>query len=166
MRVLGIDPGLATVGYGLLEKNEKACGAVDYGYISTPAGLALPQRLLIIFRSVKQLISRFSPDVLVMERLFFCKNIRTAMQVGEARGAVFTAAAETELPVLEYTPLQVKQAVAGYGRAGKKQVQQMVCLLLKLPGMPKPDDTADALAVALCHLQSEKWRQLVDSKTS
>ena len=88
------------------------------------------------------------------------------MQVGEARGAVFTAAAETELPVLEYTPLQVKQAVAGYGRAGKKQVQQMVCLLLKLPGMPKPDDTADALAVALCHLQSEKWRQLVDSERS
>lgn len=98
MRVLGIDPGLATVGYGLVEKNGEVCGAVDYGYISTPAGLALPQRLLIIFRSVKQLISRFSPDVLVMERLFFCKNIRTAMQVGEARGAVFTAAAETELP--------------------------------------------------------------------
>jgi len=164
MRVLGIDPGLATVGYGLVEKHGEAFQAIDYGYISTPAELDLAQRLLIIFRSVQLLISRFSPDVLAMERLFFCKNTGTALQVGEARGAVFTAAAEKALPVSEYTPLQVKQAVAGYGRAGKKQVQQMVCLLLKLPGAPRPDDTADALAVALCHLQSSRWQQLVEEK--
>jgi crossover junction endodeoxyribonuclease RuvC len=164
MRVVGIDPGLATVGYGLVEKNGDAFKAIDYGYISTPADIDLSQRLLAIFRSVQLLISRFSPDVLAMEKLFFCKNTGTALQVGEARGAVFTAAAEKELPVFEYTPLQVKQAVAGYGRAGKKQVQQMVCLLLKLPGVPRPDDTADALAVALCHLQSCKWLQLVEKE--
>ncbi|RJX27965.1 MAG: crossover junction endodeoxyribonuclease RuvC [Dethiobacter sp.] len=166
MRVLGIDPGLAAVGYGLVEKNGGIFGGIDYGYISTPANMDLSQRLHTIFQNVKMLISRFSPDVLAMEKLFFCKNIRTAMQVGEARGAIFTAAAEKELPVFEYTPLQVKQAVAGYGRAGKKQVQQMVCLLLKLPGPPRPDDAADALAVALCHLQSSRWQQLVEKERS
>lgn len=164
MRVLGIDPGLATVGYGLVEKNGDIIKAADYGFISTPADLDLSERLLIIFRNIKLLIDRFSPDVLAVEKLFFCKNTGTALQVGEARGAIFTAAAEKEIPILEYTPLQVKQAVAGYGRAKKKQVQQMVCLLLKLPQVPSPDDTADALAVALCHLQSSRWQQLVENK--
>ena len=164
MRVLGIDPGLATVGYGLVENSGEGLEAVDYGYISTSSKIVLPQRLLTIFRSTQLLISRFSPTVLAMEKLFFCKNTATALQVGEARGAVFTAAAEKELVVYEYTPLQVKQAVAGYGRAGKKQVQQMVCLLLKLHVALKPDDTADALAVALCHLQSARWHQLVENR--
>lgn len=163
MRVLGIDPGLATVGYGLVEKKGDIFSAVDYGFISTSADIELAQRLLTIFRGVQLLISRFSPDMLSMEKLFFCKNTATALQVGEARGAVFTAAAEKELAVYEYTPLQVKQAVAGYGRAGKKQVQQMVCLLLKLNTAVKSDDTADALAVALCHLQAARWQKLVEN---
>lgn len=164
MRVLGIDPGLATVGYGLVEKTGDSFRTVDYGHISTPADLALPRRLLVIFRSVQRLIEDFSPDVLAVEKLFFCKNTGTAMQVGEARGAIFTAAAAKELPIFEYTPLQVKQAVAGYGRAGKKQVQQMVCLLLRLPEAPKPDDTADALAVALSHLHFWRWQQIMAEK--
>lgn len=163
MRVLGIDPGLATVGYGLVDKNGNIFKAVDYGHISTTADTKLPQRLMIIFQSIQQLIMRFSPDVLAMEKLFFSKNSATAMKVGEARGAIIMAAAEKELPVSEYTPLQVKQAVAGYGRAGKKQVQEMICLLLKLAEQPKPDDAADALAVALCHLQSARWQQIVEN---
>lgn len=163
MKVLGIDPGLATVGYGFLEKKGEIVEAQDYGYISTSPDFDLSQRLLIIYKSVKLLIDRFSPDVLAVEKLFFCKNTGTALQVGEARGAIFTAAAEKEIPIREYTPLQVKQAVAGYGRAKKKQVQEMVCLLLKLPQVPSPDDTADALAVALCHLQSLRWQQLIEN---
>ncbi|NMB34880.1 MAG: crossover junction endodeoxyribonuclease RuvC [Firmicutes bacterium] len=161
MRILGIDPGLAMVGYGLVEENEGSTfKKIDYGHISTPKGLELPRRLGIIFNSVQQLIARFSPDELALEKLFFCKNVKTALQVGEARGAIITAAVLNETPVFEYTPLQVKQAVAGYGRAEKKQVQQMVSLLLKLSKIPRPDDAADALAVALCHLQSRRWQKL------
>lgn len=159
MRILGVDPGLAMVGYGLVEENKGSFRKIDYGYISTPTGMELPRRLDIIFNNVKLLIARFSPDELAIEKLFFCKNVRTALQVGEARGAILTAAVQEEAPVFEYTPLQVKQAVAGYGRAGKRQVQQMVALLLKLSEIPRPDDAADALAVALCHLQSRRWQQ-------
>lgn len=160
MKVLGIDPGLAMVGYGFVEGNQGSYRIIDYGYISTPAGMETPRRLNIIFSNMKVLITRFSPDELAMEKLFFCKNIRTALQVGEARGAIFTAAAQQDVHVLEYTPLQVKQAVAGYGRADKKQVQQMVAHILRLKEIPKPDDAADALAVALCHLQSNRWHCL------
>jgi crossover junction endodeoxyribonuclease RuvC len=163
MRVLGIDPGLAIVGYGLVEESQGAFRKIDYGYISTPADMEQARRLDIIFRNMRLLITRFSPDELAMEKLFFCKNIRTALQVGEARGAIFTAAAQESERVFEYTPLQVKQAVAGYGRAGKKQVQQMVAHILKLTEIPKPDDAADALAVALCHLQSHRWHRLTSN---
>ncbi len=165
MRVIGIDPGLATVGYGIVEKNGEKYRAIDYGYIGTPAGMELPKRLLDIYYSIKLLMDRFSPDELAIEKLFFCKNIKTALQVGEARGAILTAAAEKEVPISEYTPLQVKQAAAGYGRAGKKQVQQAVCLLLGLTEIPRPDDAADALAIALCHLQSSRWQRLIEGKT-
>lgn len=164
MRILGIDPGLATVGYGVVEKNGDVLKGIDYGYISTPADCQISSRLFSIFTNIKLLISRFSPHEMAVEKLFFCKNIRTAMQVGEARGAILTAAAKNSLPVFEYTPLQVKQAVAGYGRADKKQVQEMVCLLLKLPEVPRPDDTADALAIALCHLQFSNWERMVRKK--
>ena len=160
MRILGIDPGLAMVGYGLVEENKGSFRKIDYGYINTPASMELPRRLDIIFSKVKLLIARFSPDELAIEKLFFCKNVRTALQVGEARGAILTAAVQEGVCIFEYTPLQVKQAVAGYGRAGKRQVQQMVAHLLKLPVIPRPDDAADALAVALCHLQSRRWQQL------
>ncbi len=164
MRVLGIDPGLATTGYGLVENEGQNFREVDYGFISTPSDLVLARRLLLIYKNVLLLMDRFSPQVVAVEKLFFCKNIRTALQVGEARGAIFTAAAEKQLPVFEYTPLQVKQAVVGYGRAEKKQVQHMVSIILGLSRVPSPDDAADALAVALCYLQSHKWQQLTGEK--
>lgn len=160
MKILGIDPGLALIGYGLVEESEGSFKKIDYGYISTSKDLELPRRLGIIFDKIRLLVARFSPDELALEKLFFCKNVRTALQVGEARGAILTAAVQEDAPVFEYTPLQVKQAVAGYGRAEKKQVQKMVALLLKLPEIPRPDDAADALAVALCHLQSRRWQRL------
>lgn len=164
MRVLGIDPGLATTGYGVVENNNQNFQGLDYGIISTPSAQTLEQRIFSIYNSVIILVNRFSPEMVAVEKLFFCKNISTAVQVGEARGAIFTAAAEKQLPIFEYTPLQVKQAVVGYGRAEKRQVQHMVAIILKLPQIPSPDDAADALAVALCHLQSYKWQQLTGEK--
>lgn len=164
MIVLGIDPGLARTGYGVIKKSGEKLQELDYGCISTPSGMELSQRIYIVYKSVLQLVDKFSPQALAVEQLFFCKNVRTAMQVGEARGAVLTAAAQHRVSVFEYTPLQVKQAVAGYGRAGKKQVQQMVCLLLNLDKSPKPDDAADALAVAICHLQSYRFKLLTEQK--
>lgn len=161
MNILGIDPGLATTGYGIVEMDGPRYRAVDFGYITTPAGDELAVRLNMIFRSMEALIERFAPQALAVESLFFCRNARTALQVGEARGAVFTAAAGKGIPIYEYTPLQVKQAVTGYGRAEKRQVQHMVCSLLKLPDIPRPDDAADALAAALCHLHSLGWHQAV-----
>lgn len=162
MRVIGIDPGLASVGYGVVERDGDKFKELDYGYIETPAGLELSIRLLDIYHSIKLLIDKFSPEELAMEKLFFCKNVKTALQVGEARGAILTAAAKKGISAFEYTPLQVKQAATGYGRAGKKQVQQAVCLLLGLSEIPRPDDAADALAVALCHLQSSRWQRMID----
>ncbi len=164
MRVLGIDPGLATTGYGVVENNNQNFQGLDYGIISTPSAQTLEQRIFSIYNNVIILVNRFSPEMVAVEKLFFCKNISTAVQVGEARGAIFTAAAEKQLPIFEYTPLQVKQAVVGYGRAEKRQVQHMVAIILKLPQIPSPDDAADALAVALCHLQSYKWQQLTGEK--
>lgn len=159
--ILGIDPGLAITGYALLKQENNHCSALDYGCIRTPARQELPLRLLTVFQEVSSLINCYTPGVMAVEQLFFCKNVRTATQVGEARGAIITAAASHNLPVVEYTPLQVKQAVAGYGKADKKQVQQMVSLILKLAKPPSPDDAADALAVALCHLQSSQWQEKV-----
>lgn len=159
--VLGIDPGLAICGYALLELQNSRCSVLDYGCIRTPAKEDLPRRLLSVFKGVCSLIDCYSPRVVAVEQLFFCKNVRTATQVGEARGAVLTAAATYNIPVVEYTPLQVKQAVVGYGKAEKRQVQQMVALILKLAEPPTPDDAADALAVALCHLQSRQWHEVV-----
>lgn len=161
MIILGIDPGLATTGYGIVKREGPLYRALDFGYIETPPEEKRAVRLSIIYRSVEALIDRFAPETLAVENLFFCKNTRTALQVGEARGAVFTAAAGKGVPVCEYTPLQVKQAVTGYGRAEKRQVQQMVCSLLKLSDIPRPDDAADALAVALCHLHSLGWQRAV-----
>ncbi len=164
MLILGIDPGLATTGYGLVRKTDEHLQGVDYGYIETQAELPLPERLLIIFLEISALIKKYLPDALAVEQLFFCKNVRTALQVGQARGAVLTAAAQMGRPVYEYTPLQVKQAIAGYGKADKKQVQQMVRLILKLKEVPKPDDVADALAIAVSHIQSSRWRELLEKQ--
>lgn len=163
MLVLGIDPGLATTGYGLVTKTGDFLQAVDYGYIGTRATLPLPQRLLKIFYGVDGLLKKYLPDALSIEQLFFCKNTRTALQVGQARGVILTAAAQLRCPVYEYTPLQVKQSIAGYGKADKKQVQQMVRLILRLKETPKPDDVADALAIAVSHMQTLNWRCLLES---
>lgn len=163
MLTLGIDPGLATTGYGLVANTNGHLQAVDYGYIDTQSDLPLPERLLIIFRDVKVLLERYSPNAMSIEQLFFCKNTRTALQVGQARGVILAAAAQLGCPVYEYTPLQVKQSIAGYGKADKKQVQQMVRLILRLKEVPKPDDVADALAIAINHIQTSKWHKLLET---
>jgi len=164
MLILGVDPGLATTGYGLVRKTGEQLQGVDYGYIGTPANLPLPERLLIIFHDLKALIQKYLPDALAVEQLFFCKNIRTALQVGQARGAILTAAAQMGRPVYEYTPLEIKQTITGYGKADKKQVQQMVRLVLNLKEIPKPDDVADALAIAVSHIQTARWHQLLEKQ--
>ncbi|MGE5557932.1 MAG: crossover junction endodeoxyribonuclease RuvC [Bacillota bacterium] len=154
MVILGIDPGTATTGFGIIEKKGSSYAIVNYGVIKTSADLQLKDRLLLIYQDLCKLIAVYHPDSCAIEELFFNKNTRTALNVGQARGVALLAMAETGLPVGEYTPLQVKQAIVGYGRADKHQVQYMVKLLLNMTGLPKPDDAADALAVALCHGQS------------
>ncbi|MBC7224770.1 MAG: crossover junction endodeoxyribonuclease RuvC [Anaerolineae bacterium] len=161
MRVLGIDPGTARVGYGVVEGEGALLRAVTYGVVATPASQALPERLKEIYRAIGALISEVAPDALAAEELFFSRNARTAFAVGQARGVVLLAAAHAAVPVFEYTPLQVKQAVVGYGRAPKEQVQEMVRVLLSLPEVPRPDDAADALAVAICHVHSARMQDLL-----
>lgn len=164
MIVLGIDPGTATTGYGVLK--ETAQGEVhtlDFGVISTPAGLSLEKRLLIIFKSLKELIQLHKPESGAVEELFFQRNVKTALSVGQARGVILLAFAESGLPVTNYSPLEIKLAVVGYGRADKNQVQQMVRALLNLPDIPRPDDAADALAAAICHLHSMRFKQLTST---
>lgn len=157
MLVLGIDPGTATTGYGLVrEARDGSLECVDFGVIQTPAGQAMPDRLLDLFQQLRQLILLHHPDSGAVEKLFFEKNVRTAISVGQARGVALLAFAEAGLPLGEYTPLEVKQAVAGYGGADKNQVQQMVRALLNLPDIPRPDDAADALAIAICHLHTSQ----------
>ena len=152
--ILGIDPGLAIVGFGLVEKKGSDYRALAYGQITTPAKTDVDCRLEIIYRSLNEIIEKYSPDEMAVEELFFNTNTTTGIAVAEARGVVLLCARLHKLKISEYTPLQVKQAVVGYGRAEKKQVITMVTTLLRLPEPPKPDDTADALAVALCHAQS------------
>jgi crossover junction endodeoxyribonuclease RuvC len=162
MVILGIDPGLAITGYGLVEEKGSDFSRVASGCIRTSGDTAPALRLEEIFNSVEELIERYRPLAMAVEKLFFCKNVRTALQVGEARGTIILAAAKSNLALFEYTPLQVKQAVAGYGGAGKSQVQNMVQLLLRLPERPPVDDEADALAVALCHLQHRRYHEAVE----
>jgi len=160
MLVLGIDPGTATTGYGLVRDTETGLALVAYGTIQTPAGVPMPDRLRTIYHELKQLIALHGPDTAAVEKLFFQKNVSTAMTVGQARGVALLALAEAGVIVGEYTPRAVKQAVAGYGGADKPQMQQMVRALLNLSEIPKPDDAADALAVAICHLHSAKMKAL------
>ncbi len=160
MLVLGIDPGTATTGYGLVREAETGPAMVAYGVITTPAGAPMPERLLTLYRGLQQIIALHNPDTGAVEKLFFQKNVTTAMTVGQARGVALLALAEAGIGVGEYTPRDVKQAVAGYGGADKPQIQQMVRALLNLPEIPKPDDAADALAVAICHLHSLKMKSL------
>ncbi|MDO8686136.1 MAG: crossover junction endodeoxyribonuclease RuvC [Clostridiales bacterium] len=154
MIILGIDPGYAITGYGVVGYNERSFAVLDYGVIVTGPAKPMPERLLCISTNISALIDKFKPDTVAVEQLFFNKNVKTALSVGQGRGVAIMTAARAGLRVYEYTPLQVKQAVAGYGRAAKSQMQQMVRVLLGLPSIPKPDDAADALAVAICHAHS------------
>ncbi len=161
MLVIGIDPGTATTGYGIVKEEESGdLSLVDYGAILTPPDRPMAWRLLQLYRSLNELIDLHRPDSGAVEKLFFARNVRTALSVGQARGVALLALAQGEIPVSEYTPLEIKQAVAGYGNAEKLQVQQMVRVLLRLVEMPQPDDAADALAVAICHLHSSRMRSL------
>ena len=151
MRILGIDPGVAIVGFGVVDHEKGQSKMVQYGAINTQAGLPLATRLVQIESDLKQLIDHFQPDEISIEELFFSKNITTGIAVAHARGVILCTAEKCGIPIYEYTPMQVKQAVVGYGLAEKHQVMDMVRRLLKLKAIPKPDDAADALAIALCH---------------
>ena len=160
MIILGIDPGLAIMGYGVIEyKPGGYYKVIDYGCVFTDAGMPFVERLTKIYDGMQQLFDLYRPDAVAMEELFFNKNVKTALQVGQARGAALVAAARNTKELYEYTPLQVKQSVVGYGRADKHQVQVMVQTILNLKEVPKPDDAADALAIAICHANSSDMPQ-------
>ena len=155
MITLGIDPGLATVGFGVVERvRGNDFNAIEYGAILTKANLSVEDRLCEIYDNVNELCRTFRPDAVSVEKLFFNTNEKTAINVAEARGVILLALKKNNIPIYEYTPLQIKQALTGYGRAEKKQIMYMVKTLLKLEKEPKPDDTADALAAAICHIYS------------
>lgn len=154
MIILGIDPGLAIVGWGVIEYQNARFRTIAYGSLQTPAGMRTEERLKRIYEGMQELIKAYHPDAIAVEELFFNTNITTAIRVAEARGVILLSAEQAGLEIAEYTPLQVKQAVVGYGRAEKKQVITMVTMILGLKSPPKPDDTADALAIAVCHAHS------------
>ncbi len=154
LRILGIDPGIAIVGFGLVDKVGSKITPVQYGSIQTEAHTPDEERLLHVYEGMLQLIDQYKPEAVAFEKLFFNRNVTTAMSVSQARGVLILAAAQRGLPIAEYTPMQVKQAIVGYGKAEKKQVQEMVRMYLRLQAVPKPDDVADALAVAICHAHS------------
>ena len=165
MLVLGVDPGTAITGYGLVRHapDGDQLEAVAYGVITTPSDWAMPQRLQKIYQGLTDLIREHHPTEAAVEQLFFSRNVKTALAVGQARGVVLLSLADCGLSVHEYTPLQVKQSVVGYGRAEKAQVQELVRLLLGLEAVPQPDDAADALAIAICHLHSTRMTLLMQS---
>lgn len=164
MLVIGIDPGTATTGYGLVRENQNdSLQAVDHGVILTPADMPMAQRLALLYGKLNEILVLHHPDSSAVEKLFFQRNVKTAITVGQGRGVVLLALAQADVPVAEYTPLEVKQAVAGYGGADKRQVQEMVRVLLDLEEIPKPDDAADALAIAICHLHSAKMLNIIQS---
>ncbi len=151
MRVLGIDPGYAIVGWGVVEYVGNRFTPVDFGAVTTQAGVPFEQRLDRVYKGVLQVMETYKPEALAIEQLFYQHNQTTVIGVAEARGVILLAAAQAGVPIFEYTPMQVKQAVTGYGKAVKKQVQEMTKVFLHLPSVPKPDDTADALAMAIAH---------------
>lgn len=154
MRILGIDPGIAIVGFGLIESNRGSVRMLQYGAVTTEAGLPLATRLVQIENDMTALIAQLKPEEIAVEELFFSKNITSGIAVAHGRGVILCTAERLGVPIFEYTPMQVKQAVAGYGLADKKQVMDMTKRLLKLKAVPKPDDAADALAIAICHARS------------
>jgi crossover junction endodeoxyribonuclease RuvC len=156
MRILGIDPGLATIGFGVIQMNGRDHQLLDFGHISTPKGLHDPARLQIIADDLRELSQKWKPSVCAVEELFFSKNVTTGIQVAQARGVILQTLHQGGYPVVEYNPQQIKMALTGHGRAAKPEIQKMVTLLLKLKQVPRPDDAADALAIALCHAHSHR----------
>ena len=159
MRILGIDPGYAIMGWGVIDVNGNKFSVVDYDSLLTDKDMPMPQRLEYLYDGLCSIIEKYKPDEASIEELYFNNNAKTAIMVGEARGIALLSCAKAGLVINEYTPLQIKQALVGYGRAEKKQVQQMVKMILALDEVPKPDDTADALAAAVCHAHSSGGRE-------
>jgi crossover junction endodeoxyribonuclease RuvC len=160
LRILGIDPGTATVGWAILEEDAGAVKTIAYGHISTSSKKSEEERVFEISRDLEKIIKKYHPQEAAVEKLFFFKNQKTVMEVSQARGAIILTLSQKGVSLSSYTPLQVKQAITGYGRAEKRQVQNMIKNILKLKNIPKPDDTADAMAIALCHLNSRKMNKL------
>lgn len=164
MLVLGVDPGTATTGYGFIEARGSKLRVIDYGVLSTPAHMDMPGRLRLIHQGLVGLINQYHPQAAAVEQIFYHRNAKTVISVAQSRGVILFTAADAGVPVFEYTPLQVKQSVVGYGQADKRQVQLMVQRLLSLKEVPRPDDAADALAIAICHLHSQRLSQLYRSE--
>ncbi len=160
IRVLGLDPGIAIMGYGVIEDNDGNLTAIEYGALSTPAKQATSQRLRSLYEGILTIIECHKPAEVAVE-VFVARNLKPALMVGQARGVALLAAANKGLPVYEYTPLQVKQRVSGYGRGEKRQVQEMIRMQLELDCIPEPDDAADALAVAICHISEARLSRLL-----
>jgi len=156
MRTLGIDPGTATTGWAILEEKEGKIKTVAYGHISTSSENSVSSRLLEVAQDLEKIIKKYKPQESAVEDIFFFKNVKTAVKVSQSRGAMLLTLEKKNVRIFSYTPLQVKQAITGYGRAEKKQIQIMMKNILRLKSIPKPDDTADALAIALCHINSRK----------
>jgi len=152
MIIIGIDPGLATVGFGVLRTEKNITSPLSYGCIMTSMKKKSPERLLEIYTEISELLEKYAPSCIAMEKLYFSRNVTSAISVAEARGVIFLAAQQRQIPVFEYTPNQVKQAITGSGRADKKQMQEMIKRLLNLDKIPSPDDAADGLSIALCHI--------------
>lgn len=161
MIIIGIDPGYAIVGIGVVEYKGNKFRTIEYNAITTPAGMPTVERLKKIYQEMTMYIDKYAPDSIAIEELFFNSNQKTAINVAQARGVLLVAAANRNIPIFEYTPLQVKQSVTGYGRADKQQIQQMVKMMLGLNVIPKPDDAADALAIAICHAHSNKMNDIL-----
>lgn len=155
MRIIGIDPGYAIVGFGIIEYENSKFKTVDYGAVTTEAGTDFNRRLRTIYEDICQILDIYKPESLAIEKLYFQNNQKTAIDVAEARGVILLAAIQRNLLIREYTPLEVKKSITGYGQAVKKQVQEMTKRVLHLPEIPKPDDTADALAIAVCHAHTD-----------
>ena len=166
MRILGIDPGTATVGWGVLEIDGSRMAPIAYGHISTGSKIPLSERIAEISENLREISTRYAPDEASVEKIFFFKNQKTVIAVSQARGAILLTLETLGIRLFEYTPLQVKQSLTGYGRAEKKQMQIMIKSILKLSAIPKPDDVADALALALCHANSRKMNALLGGKNS
>ena len=152
MNIVGIDPGLATVGFGVIQKSEEKITPVSYGCIRTSANKQTPERLLEIYNETSALFEKYNPQTIAIEKLFFNKNVTSAMSVSEARGVILLAAQQKQITIFEYTPAQIKQAITGSGHADKRQMQEMIKSLLGLDELPRPDDAADGLSIALCHI--------------